>query len=192
MVERLLDGTARCLAERGLDATTTNHIAREAGVSIGSLYQYFPDKEALVEALLERLARDVRASFVERAEQTDVHRLPLRQVAEDAITYGLELVRADPLAREIVRNWNRLPIERLLGPLERFFLMRAQPYFLENYRDYPVQHLETKLYVLVNSTLLSVIRYVTDEQQVIPEERFVNTLADMIVALLEYPDRSAP
>ena len=52
MVNRLLDATAITLAERGLDDTTTNHIAEQAGISIGSLYQYFPDKDALVVALL--------------------------------------------------------------------------------------------------------------------------------------------
>jgi AcrR family transcriptional regulator len=36
------------LAERGLDGMTTNHVAQRAGVSIGSLYRYFPSKEAIV------------------------------------------------------------------------------------------------------------------------------------------------
>ncbi len=48
--------TARVLATKGEGGLTTNAIAQVAGVSIGSVYQYFPDKQALVAALIERKA----------------------------------------------------------------------------------------------------------------------------------------
>ncbi len=54
LVDTLLEATARVLTEKGLAATTTNEIAEVAGVSVGSLYQYFPSKEALAAALIER------------------------------------------------------------------------------------------------------------------------------------------
>lgn len=63
MVSRLLDATVATLAERGLDNTTTNHIAECAGVSIGSLCQYFPDKDALIAALLERMGGEISRIF---------------------------------------------------------------------------------------------------------------------------------
>ncbi|MFX9866833.1 helix-turn-helix domain-containing protein, partial [Acinetobacter baumannii] len=44
---------------RGLEFTTTNHIAAEAGVDIASLYQYFSNKEDLIEAWQEQLAEDL-------------------------------------------------------------------------------------------------------------------------------------
>lgn len=53
-VEAILTATARVLVRDGYDRASTNRIAQEAGVSIGSLYQYFESKEALVGALLER------------------------------------------------------------------------------------------------------------------------------------------
>jgi AcrR family transcriptional regulator len=43
-VDALIDAAAQEIADRGLLETTTNHIAARAGVSIGSLYQYFEDK----------------------------------------------------------------------------------------------------------------------------------------------------
>ena len=54
MVAAMVEATARVLAREGLEALTTNRIAEVAGVSIGSLYQYFPNKEALLAALIER------------------------------------------------------------------------------------------------------------------------------------------
>ena len=53
-VDAILEATARVLVEVGYERASTNRIARVAGVSIGSLYQYFPGKEALVAALVER------------------------------------------------------------------------------------------------------------------------------------------
>src|SRR4051794_21180104 len=54
LVARALDTADRLLAEEGADALTTTRIAREAGVSVGSLYQYFPDTGAIAAALAER------------------------------------------------------------------------------------------------------------------------------------------
>nr|WP_316641436.1 TetR/AcrR family transcriptional regulator [uncultured Roseateles sp.] len=53
-VNTILDATARVLVERGYAATSTNAVAERAGVSVGSLYQYFPNKDALILALRAR------------------------------------------------------------------------------------------------------------------------------------------
>jgi AcrR family transcriptional regulator len=52
-VDAIVKATSRVLIEEGYDRASTNRIAHAAGVSIGSLYQYFPSKEALVAALVE-------------------------------------------------------------------------------------------------------------------------------------------
>ena len=53
-VERILDAAARIFHEQGYAGATTNDIADEADVSVGSLYQYFPNKDALLVALTKR------------------------------------------------------------------------------------------------------------------------------------------
>ena len=55
-VDAVLDSVAKLLKRGGVQAVTTNRIAEVAGVSIGSLYQYFPNKEAIFAALKEMLA----------------------------------------------------------------------------------------------------------------------------------------
>jgi AcrR family transcriptional regulator len=56
-VDAILDATARVLVDRGYAAANTNLVAELAGVSVGSLYQYFPNKDSLVRALHDRHAR---------------------------------------------------------------------------------------------------------------------------------------
>ena len=58
-VDALLEATARVLMKEGYDRASTNRIAEVAGVSIGSLYQYFPSKEALVAAVIDRHTQQV-------------------------------------------------------------------------------------------------------------------------------------
>ena len=60
-VEAILGATARVLKRRGFAGTNTNRVAEVAGVSVGSLYQYFPNKDALVAALHQRHAHELLA-----------------------------------------------------------------------------------------------------------------------------------
>jgi AcrR family transcriptional regulator len=70
-VEAVLESAARVLKREGSGAVTTNRIAEVAGVSIGSVYQYFPDKRAIFLALhqrhIEQIDRRIAATLVENA-----------------------------------------------------------------------------------------------------------------------------
>ena len=65
LVEAVLDASARVLAKDGRDALTTNVIAQAAGVSVGSLYQYFPNREAILSALVHRHGHRIHALVTE-------------------------------------------------------------------------------------------------------------------------------
>jgi len=83
-VDAIVKATARVLVEEGYDRASTNRIAHAAGVSIGSLYQYFPSKEALVAALVEhhqermRDALDQALALGSSGSLTDRARLVVR------------------------------------------------------------------------------------------------------------------
>ncbi|MEZ4404643.1 MAG: TetR/AcrR family transcriptional regulator [Kofleriaceae bacterium] len=66
-VDAIVDAAARVLRQDGYDGTTTNRVAEVAGVSVGSLYQYFPNKEALVRELLERHDRAMWTVFTDQS-----------------------------------------------------------------------------------------------------------------------------
>ncbi|MEV0251483.1 TetR/AcrR family transcriptional regulator [Nocardia sp. NPDC050712] len=69
--EHILDTAARLFGERGVSGTSTNRIAAEAQVSIGTLYRYFTDRAVIVEELLTRLLEGIEQRVTELADDTD-------------------------------------------------------------------------------------------------------------------------
>jgi AcrR family transcriptional regulator len=88
-VAALIDAGAELFAEKGYEATTMTEIASRAGAAIGSLYQFFPSKEALAEALFNRFAERAAAEF-QRVEEVAPGR-SARELADLFIDYKLGL-----------------------------------------------------------------------------------------------------
>ncbi len=78
-VEVILLGAERLLGREGLAAVTTARVAEVAGISVGSLYQYFPNKEAIFGALLERSIDRYYQAMRQALDAT--HALPFEQAA---------------------------------------------------------------------------------------------------------------
>ncbi|WP_217208252.1 TetR family transcriptional regulator [Streptomyces sp. AC550_RSS872] len=70
-IAQLLEAAAAVFTASGYTAASTNAIAREAGVSPGTLYQFFPNKEAIAIELGERLMREMRETFGEALAPVD-------------------------------------------------------------------------------------------------------------------------
>ncbi len=73
---QILDIAAKLFSEKGFERTTTNEIATRAGMSVGSLYQYFRNKEAIVAALMESYLESAR-EFTDSFLTQDVQNLPV-------------------------------------------------------------------------------------------------------------------
>jgi AcrR family transcriptional regulator len=86
-VEAILTATTHILTEEGYDQLTTNRVAERAGVSIGSLYQYFPNKEALIFALAEHHADQMAQLAQHHLEGLSDRSVPevLRQIVKAAL-----------------------------------------------------------------------------------------------------------
>jgi AcrR family transcriptional regulator len=69
--DRALDATLACIARVGLAKTTLDDVAREAGCSRATLYRYFPGKQVLVTAVVEREARALQASLLLATDRCD-------------------------------------------------------------------------------------------------------------------------
>jgi AcrR family transcriptional regulator len=132
-VDALLDATARVLVKEGYDKATTNRIAAVAGVSIGSLYQYFPSKEALIAAVIDRhtskllqLTRDALIKIAAR---------PIEVAARELVSVGIDAHRVDPKLHRVVSEqiprFGRIENIEAIGR-DAHALVRA---YLEAHRD---------------------------------------------------------
>ena len=99
-VEAIVKATARVLVDEGYDRASTNRIAHAAGVSIGSLYQYFPSKEALVAALVETHAQRMRAALDGALLQSVPDTLPAR--ARVLVKGMMAAYRVDPQLHHVL------------------------------------------------------------------------------------------
>jgi AcrR family transcriptional regulator len=122
---RILEAAARAFAERGL-AVTMDEIAARADVGVGTVYRRFPDKELLIEALLE----DALADLVARGEQALEADDPWEGLIE-FLDYGLELQAADRGLKELLLSTahGRTRIARVrerMAPLADALVERAQ------------------------------------------------------------------
>ncbi len=101
-VDFILDAAAYILAERGFDGFTTNHIAERAGVNISSLYQYFPNKLAILEALQARHIAAPDANFAQGLER--LRDQPLEDVARSIVDVALDIHATNPTMQKLFLN----------------------------------------------------------------------------------------
>jgi len=132
-VDALVEATARILVREGFDKASTNRIAETAGVSVGSLYQYFPSKESLVVAVMERHSQQLMQ--VVKGVVAEVAALPVEQAVHTLVAAAIKAHCVDPklhrvLAEQIPRT----------GALENMEIFNRQNYvlfkaYLEAHRD---------------------------------------------------------
>jgi len=145
-IDAILDGTVKVLKRAGGGGITTNRIAAAAGVSVGSLYQYFPDKRAIFAALhdrhVEQASRRIEAALVAHADA------PLDGLVRALMEALMEAHASDPelyalLDRELPQGGAaaRMLHERLRGALR--LALAARP-------AKPGRDLEATLFVVAH------------------------------------------
>ena len=180
MVERILDAATRVLSRDGYVQMSTNRVAAVAGVSVGSLYRYFGDKEEIFEtlrvraseAILERLTR----AIAEAARQPP--RVGVRGVISalvDALQEHEAVVRA--LVNEVPMGTqsNVLPeIERGLATFTRIYAAQQLP-------DLDPTEMDARIYLAMGVTLNSCLRIALEKPAELDADRLIDLVVDMLV-----------
>ncbi len=178
-VEAILDAGYISLGRHGLAGATTTHIADIAGVSVGSLYEYFKNKEAIYEAMRDRFVRDligvlqpltpriVRMPVVEAIPILlyDVQALLLRD-EQRYLKYAREVFNAD-------FRFDLTDVSRSLGDI-------IVQYLLHNPQYAGMQRFAAMSYIFVNAGMFTVIRHMSDPNPPITYDELVDGLAHMV------------
>lgn len=119
-VEAILTAAARIFSTQGYAAGTTNRIAERAGVSIGSLYEYFPNKDALLAALVEAHMHEGEEVLRRTAEEVARAELRLPAAVRRFVAAMVELHAQDPSFHRVIFVEAALParVRRALAQTE--------------------------------------------------------------------------
>jgi AcrR family transcriptional regulator len=181
-VNALIEATARILVREGFDKASTNRIAEQAGVGIGSLYQYFPTKEALVAAVIDRHNQELMQ--VVRRALAEVAAYPIQQAVRKLVASAIQAHRIDPklhcvLAEQIPRT-GRLENVQAFNR-ETYALFRS---YLESHRD-EVRAVDLGLAAFVCVTSIEALTHtaVLHHSEILSDEA-IGTLVDEATRLV--------
>lgn len=183
MVEMIMRATARILVRDGYEALTTNQVAREAGASVGSLYQYFASKEELVAALVDQHVNDTMRQTREELPQLSL--LSVEQAVRRFVELSIEAHRCDPeLHRVLVEQLPRIgEFKKIEAAFEEGVLM-AEAYLRAHASEITPQNHRLTAFMLVNTIESLTHMAVLARPEFLVQDEFVSEVTTLILGYL--------
>ncbi len=178
-VERILEAGARVLIAYGYDGASTNRIARAAGVSPGSLYQYFTDKDAIITAVVDRFVADV-STKISTVFRSMAGRSPEDGTQAALTTLVNALATQADLLRIAVEEVPRFGDTDMLAALLARGRDLVYHQLLANRSRLRHEDLDTTSWFVVHTTTQLTIRYTVDRPP-IPIDQFVDELSQLLL-----------
>lgn len=180
-VSHILEACARIISREGYFALTTDKIANEAGVSIGSLYQFFGNKESVVSALIKQRIEEDRQYFFDRMRPYE--NLSGKEKIPKMIEIGFEIYRLKPELRSALQTVRLyLTEQEYLNQSRRIFaeFVRKNLPTLTAHRD-P----EKVAYITVTAFLSIMNNAILDTPELVNDPELVSEMSLMFKKYLE-------
>lgn len=179
----ILDAAIRVLDREGLDALTTSRVAEVAGVSVGTLYQYFAHRDAIITALQDRELERASA-MLERVLDT-AQPLGDQELARSIVDELLRLYRAAPALHRVLAasGLSFAPPERVVAfdarsvAVLKAFLQLAGPRIRS-------ANLEAAAFVIYQSVRATMLAYLLESPAGVDDAALVHELTQLIVRYL--------
>lgn len=182
-VEAILEASARILEEGGPKALTTARIAQVAGVGVGSLYEYFPDKESVITALCERRAGRVREAVDAALDRLADVELAAAIAAYIDGLYELHLARLG-LERELLRLLPQQLGAEAIAAHDRYVEGRTAAWLATRRDELRIADVEAATFVLIRAGRAVIVHGIAEG---LDPERLARTraqLKDMVLRTL--------
>ena len=187
IVDDILEATQLCVAEIGLLQVTTPKIAEKSGVSVGSIYQYFENKDEIMNELLRRKSENLGLALKQIAMSQDG--LPIEDIIPLSIQFGFDMMKADGgFFIEVLKHWHNYNNSQATQVLEKHFYEVGLYVFSRFFKDWSYEVLQNKSFVIINSTLFTMMRYVSNNTFLISEQQLKKELTLMILVYLKQDD----
>ncbi|OCC25737.1 TetR family transcriptional regulator [Croceicoccus estronivorus] len=181
--EAITQATQQIIIREGFKKATTNRIAEVAGVSVGSLYQYFPNKQAIVRTLIQETV--TKAAMRVRTLLRDLMDEPLEPALRQIMTLLLEIYKENDFiifrildqVPELKEYTNNLAIEIYTYSTNLAFLEQHQA-------DLTVTDIKTSLLLIERATIHNIEYFLAHNPTNMTEEQLIDELTRMTLNYL--------
>jgi AcrR family transcriptional regulator len=185
-VDAILDAAARMLVEQGLEKTTTNRVAEVAGVSVGTLYQYFESKDALVAELYARHADRMSATIAARL--STLLEAPLEVVVREMVTTMIEAHALEPeLHRVLMEGAARQGDVARMRDVEDGLWRMARAFFDLRRAELRPENLDVAAFVVVQSVEALTHGAVLHRPELLKDPALVDEIVALVLRYLVRP-----
>ena len=183
-VDTIIEAGFIAVAANGTSGTTTRHIADIAGVSVGSLYEYFKNKEEIYDAMAKSFVKEV-LDFVKELTPiiVEMELEPLFQMI--FYTFRDLLTRDNDRYLICLRYATELKYERYIGQIEMALMEVLMKYMMRHPRYLKVNNLSVTAYISINSSIFNVARHLILPNPQISFDEMVKGLSTMIISYIE-------
>lgn len=190
-VDAIVEAGFISLAKNGLEGTTTRHIADIAGISVGSLYQYFPDKNAIYAAMQQRVVADLIVFLRELTPE----------LVQQDVRGGIALLlyrfrdwvqKNDGRYLVYTRYAMQFDVGEDMDRLELALMDLVMRYLMQHPTLARLPNLPGVTWFLINGGVLAMIRYLSTPQPRITFEQLVDGIASLVAGSAEQGLRENP
>jgi AcrR family transcriptional regulator len=183
-VHAILDAAIDVLVEKGAEEFNTNRVAEQAGVSVGSIYQYFPNKQRILSGIIERgllnSEQFLRALAVERQGEA------LEVLVEEGLLGLVALLGPHrDLLEELFLHATPFGEESVFAPIEETLMGVAKDWMIANADEVRLAHGSATLYVGLRAGIFIFLRWLVEQPHEVPMTDFVPSLARHITLGVE-------
>ena len=179
----ILEAAEIIILQEGYDKANTNYIAEKAGVSIGSLYQYYPSKDAIISALIEqivsRISNGTRQIILESID------LNFAQASRNVFEYLMNNFRDNKLLLYKLPKFTPLLTDLTINlSVEKFTHSTNRSLFEQHRGEFSVGNLEQALIVLEIAVLSNMRRYILENPAGMSDDEFIDAMVRLSTGYL--------
>ena len=184
MVHSILDAGMAVIEDSGLHSMSTNRVAERAGVSIGSLYQYFANRDSILAGIIERSLLDILHKL--RATQRFQQDSPPEAFIGDGLRMLLRYYDSHQLVvRRIFQEAPLLADNSVVAVMETNLMDISRDYVLANADRYRLRGGLPALYVGVNSLIFLYLKWLVAPHPLVTEDEFIDAVVAQMAGLFD-------
>ena len=178
-VDAIVEAGFIAVATHGVAGTTTNHIAGIAGIGVGSLYEYYANKEAVYAAMQERMISDAVATI--QPLLNEIVRLDIGDAVKMLLAhFEIFLRERDGRYLKYAQDSLNVNVKLQLEPLTNMLQELVMRYLMAHPAYLRTPDIPTMSYIMINGGIFIVLRHLSDPNPPITFCQLTDGLADMV------------